>query len=154
MTGGRVKRIKPYVDGETFMLTYGDGVSDVDIRKLADFHKASGKTCTITSIVFEQLKGVLDISDTDDIRSFREKDDLDGARINGGYMVLEPQIFDYLVDDTTVFEKDPMQKLAAEGQLKAYRHDGFWQCMDTKREMEKLEELLQQGKAPWKTWED
>lgn len=154
MTGGRVKRIQPYVDGETFMLTYGDGVSDVDINKLVEFHKASGKICTITSVVFEQLKGVLDISNTDDIRSFREKDNLDGTRINGGYMVLEPGIFDYLEDDQTVFEKTPMQRLASEGQLKAYRHDGFWQCMDTKREMEKLEELLQTQKAPWKRWED
>ena len=154
MTGGRVKRIKPYVEGETFMLTYGDGVSDVDIGKLVEFHKKSGKICTITSVVFEQLKGVLDISISDDICSFREKDDLDGARINGGYMVGEPEIFNYLADDTTVFEKEPMQRLAVEGQLKAYRHDGFWQCMDTKREMEKLEELLQRGKAPWKKWED
>lgn len=154
MTGGRVKRIQPYVDGETFMLTYGDGVSDVNINKLVEFHRASGKICTITSVVLEQLKGVLDITDSDDIRSFREKDDLDGARINGGYMVLEPEIFNYLEDDNTVFEKAPMQQLASEGQLKAYRHDGFWQCMDTKREMEKLEELLQKDIAPWKTWED
>lgn len=154
MTGGRVKRVQPYVGDETFMLTYGDGVSDVDIGKLVEFHKASGKICTITSVVFEQLKGVLDITDKDDICSFREKDDLDGARINGGYMVLEPAIFDYLVDDASIFEKEPMQRLAADGQLKAFRHDGFWQCMDTKREMEKLEELLQKRKAPWKTWED
>ena len=154
MTGGRVKRIRSYVADETFMLTYGDGVSDVDISKLVEFHKQSGKICTITSVVLEQLKGVLDISDTDDIRSFREKDDLDGARINGGYMVLEPAIFDYLIDDSTIFEKEPMQKLATDGQLKAFRHDGFWQCMDTKREMEKLERLLQEGTAPWKTWEE
>lgn len=154
MTGGRVKRIQPYVNGETFMMTYGDGVSDVDINKLVEFHKEAGKICTITSVVFEQLKGVLDISDSDDIRSFREKDDLDGARINGGYMVLEPEIFNYLDDDRTVFEKTPMQRLAADGQLKAYKHDGFWQCMDTKRELEKLEALLQSGKAPWKKWEE
>lgn len=154
MTGGRVKRIQPYVKGETFMLTYGDGVSDVNIQRLVEFHKASEKICTITSVVFEQMKGVLDITDSDDIQSFREKDDLDGARINGGYMVLEPEIFNYLENDRTVFEKSPMQQLAADGQLKAYRHNGFWQCMDTKREMEKLEELYQTGKAPWKTWED
>ena len=154
MTGGRVKRIQPYVNGETFMLTYGDAVSDVDIGKLVKFHQKFGKICTITSVVFEQLKGVLDISDSYDITAFREKDDLDGARINGGYMVLEPEIFNYLGDDRTVFEKLPMQRLAADGQLKAYLHDGFWQCMDTKREMEKLEDLLQNGQAPWKTWED
>ena len=121
---------------------------------LVEYHKKSGKICTITSVVFEQLKGVLDINSSNDIRSFREKDDLDGARINGGYMVVEPDIFDYLIDDSTVFEKEPMKRLAADGQLKAFRHDGFWQCMDTKREMEKLEKLLQQGKAPWKKWED
>ena len=154
MTGGRVKRIQPYVAGETFMLTYGDGVSDVNIRELVKFHKESGKICTVTAVIFEQLKGVLEISKADDIQSFREKDNLDGARINGGYMVLEPAIFDYLTDDLTVFEKEPMQRLAAEGQLKAFRHDGFWQCMDTKREMEKLEELLQKDMAPWKKWED
>ena len=154
MTGGRVKRIQPYVKDETFMLTYGDGVSDVNIKQLVEFHRASGKICTITSVVFEQLKGVLDINDSDDICSFREKDNTDGSRINGGYMVLEPAIFDYIDDDFTVFEKDPMYRLAKEGQLKAFRHDGFWQCMDTKREMERLEELLQTGRAPWKTWED
>ena len=154
MTGGRIKRIQPYVAGETFMMTYGDGVSDVNIQRLVKFHEKSQKICTITSVVFEQLKGVLEISDTDDIQSFREKDDLDGARINGGYMVLEPEIFDYLLDDTTVFEKEPMRRLAEDGQLKAFRHDGFWQCMDTRREMEKLEELYLKGKAPWKTWED
>ena len=153
MTGGRIKRIQPYVAGETFMMTYGDGVSDVNIRKLVEFHKKTGKICTITSVIIEQLKGILDISESDDIKSFREKSSVDSARINGGYMVLEPEIFNYLKDDTTVFEKEPMEKLAADGQLKAYRHDGFWQCMDTKREMEKLEDLLQKGKAPWKIWE-
>ena len=154
MTGGRIKRIQPYVKGETFMLTYGDGVSDVNIDNLLSFHKASKKICTITSVVYEQLKGVLEISETNDIRSFREKDDLDGSRINGGYMVLEPSIFDYLDDDRTILEKEPMKRLAEDGQLKAFKHDGFWQCMDTKREMEKLEELLLTGNAPWKSWED
>ena len=154
MTGGRIKRIQPYVAGETFMMTYGDGVSDVDLRRLMDFHKKSGKICTITSVVFEQLKGVLEISSSDDVQSFREKDDLDGARINGGYMVLEPEIFNYLADDNTIFEKEPMQLLAQDGELKAFRHDGFWQCMDTKREMEKLEALYSSGKAPWANWKD
>ncbi len=154
MTGGRVKRIKEYVGNEPFMLTYGDGVSDVNIAELVKFHESHGKVATITSVVFEQLKGVLDITDDDTIQSFREKSDLDGARINGGYMVLNPEIFNYLKDDATVFEKAPMEQLAADGQLKAFKHDGFWQCMDTKREMEKLEELLATGKAPWKVWAD
>lgn len=154
MTGGRIKRIRQYVQNETFMMTYGDGVSDVNIRELLEFHKNSGKICTITSVILEQLKGILDISPSDDVLSFREKSSIDRARINGGYMVLEPGIFDYLKDDSTVFEREPMERLAADGQLKAYRHDGFWQCMDTKREMEKLEDLLQKGKAPWKVWED
>lgn len=154
MTGGRIRRIRPFVENEAFMMTYGDGVSDVDIKKLVKFHKDSGKIATITSVMFEQLKGVLDITASDDVLAFREKSNYDGARINGGYMVLEPEIFNYLQDDATVFEKEPMEHLAADGQLKAYRHDGFWQCMDTKREMEKLEEMLQNGTAPWKKWDD
>ena len=154
MTGGRVKRIRDYVGNEPFMLTYGDGVSDVDISALVEFHRVHGKIATITSVAFEQLKGVLDISDDGNIRAFREKSSQDSARINGGYMVLNPQIFDYLKDDTTVFEKEPLEKLAAEGQLMAFKHDGFWQCMDTKREMEKLETMLQKNQAPWKVWDD
>lgn len=154
MTGGRIKRIQKYVGNETFMMTYGDGVSDVNIQELSAFHKEQGKIATITSVVFEQLKGVLDIGEDNRIRAFREKSNLDGARINGGYMVLEPEIFDYLTDDDTVFEKEPMERLASDGQLTAFKHDGFWQCMDTKREMEKLEEMLQNGAAPWKKWSD
>lgn len=154
MTGGRIKRIYPYVSDETFMLTYGDGVSDVDINKLVEFHNSNGKIATITSVVFEQLKGVLNISESNQISAFREKSNLDGARINGGYMVLEPEIFNYLLDDSTVLEKEPLECLAKEGQLIAFKHDGFWQCMDTKREMEKLEEMLLLGTAPWKKWKD
>lgn len=154
MTGGRIKRIQKYIGQETFMLTYGDGVSDVNIRELLEFHKHWGRIATITSVVFEQQKGVLDITENNMIQSFREKSNQDGARINGGYMVLEPTVFKYLQDDTTVFEKGPMEQLAKDGQLTAYRHDGFWQCMDTKREMEKLEEMFQKGVAPWKVWKD
>lgn len=154
MTGGRIKRIKSYIGNETFMLTYGDGVSDVNIKELVDYHKKHKKIATITSVMFEQTKGFLDTTEDGQVLSFREKSNLDGARINGGYMVLEPEVFNYLVDDTTVFEKQPMEKLAADGQLMAYKHEGFWQCMDTKREMEKLEEMLQNGTAPWKVWED
>ena len=154
MTGGRIKRIQKYIGNETFMMTYGDGVCDVNIHALVDFHKSKGKIATITSIVFEQTKGILDISNDGLIQSFREKSIIDSARINGGYMVLEPQIFNYIKDDTTVFEKEPMERLAMEGQLAAYKHNGFWQCMDTKREMEKLDKMLQEGKAPWKKWSD
>lgn len=154
MTGGRIKRIQKYIGKETFMMTYGDGVCDVNIHSLVNFHKAKGKIATITSIVFEQTKGILDISSESLIQSFREKSLIDCARINGGYMVLEPQIFDYLKDDSTIFEKEPLERLAKEGQLAAFKHNGFWQCMDTKREMEKLDKLLQDGNAPWKKWTD
>lgn len=153
MTGGRIRRIRQYVKNETFLMTYGDAVCDVNIQKLVEFHKAKGKIATITSTKLEQLKGVMEINNDDMVNAFREKSDMDSARINGGYMVLEPSIFDYLVDDNTVFEKEPMVNLAKEGQLAAFRYDGFWQCMDTKREMERLEALWQNGRAPWKKWE-
>lgn len=154
MTGGRIKRIKPYINNETFMMTYGDGVSDIDINKLLEFHRKKGKIATITSVMFEQTKGYLDLSEEDDVRAFREKSQADGSRINGGYMVLEPAIFNYIEGDSTVFEKETLEKLAAQRQLCAYRHDGYWQCMDTKREMDKLEALLMSNSAPWKKWED
>ena len=152
MTGGRIKRIQPYIGDEPFMLTYGDGVSNVDLKKLEEFHRSHGKIATITTVNLGQLKGVLDVEDDNTIKSFREKSDTDSSLINGGFMVMNPEIFDYLVDDTTVFEQEPMQRLAAEGQLMSFRHDGFWQCMDTQREMKKLEELWQSGQAPWKVW--
>ncbi len=141
------------VKGETFMMTYGDGVCNVDLDALVKFHKSHGKTATITTVNIGQVKGVLDIDQDNNITSFREKDDSDGSLINGGFMVLNPEIFQYLDGDETVFEKEPMQRLAAEGQLKSFYHDGFWQCMDTQREMKKLEELWQSGKAPWKIWD-
>ena len=153
MTGGRIKRIEPYVKGETFMMTYGDGVCNVDLDALVKFHESHGKTATITTVNIGQVKGVLDIDQDNNITSFREKDDSDGSLINGGFMVLNPEIFQYLDGDETVFEREPMQRLAAEGQLKSFYHDGFWQCMDTQREMNKLEELWQSGKAPWKIWD-
>jgi len=152
MTGGRIKRIQPYIGDEPFMLTYGDGVSNVDLKKLEEFHRSHGKIATITTVNLGQLKGVLDVEDDNTIKSFREKSDTDSSLINGGFMVMNPEIFDYLVDDTTVFEQEPMQRLAAEGQLMSFGHDGFWQCMDTQREMKKLEELWQSGQAPWKVW--
>ena len=152
MTGGRIKRIRDYVGDETFMLTYGDGVCDVDLNKLLEFHRKMGKIATVTSVLVEQSKGVLDVEDNL-IRSFREKSSLDHTRINGGYMVLEPEVFGYIEGDSTIFERGPMDRLAAEGQLAAFRHDGFWQCMDTKREMEKLGKLIQKNQAPWVKWE-
>ena len=151
MTGGRIKRIRDYVGDHTFMLTYGDGVCDVDLNRLLEFHRKMGKTATVTSVMAEQSKGVLHV-EGHLIRSFREKSSLDNARINGGYMVLEPAVFDYIEGDNTVFERGPMDRLAAEGQLAAFRHDGFWQCMDTKREMEKLGNLIQKNQAPWVKW--
>lgn len=154
MTGGRIKRIQPYVGDEPFMLTYGDAVSDVDIRALYNFHKAHGRLATLTAIDVNQRFGILDINQDNTIVSFREKSDEDTSRVNAGYMVLEPQIFDYLEGDDTVFEQQPLRRLVEQGELKAYYHDGFWQCMDTKREKEGLEELWASGAAPWKQWED
>ena len=148
-TGGRIKRIHKYVGDEQFMLTYGDGVSDVNIKKVLEFHNKFKKTVTLTSVTVAQSKGVLDIDDNsvdNNIISFREKADDDGARINGGYMVCEPEVFNYLIDDNTIFERAPMSQLAEDGQLNSYKHDGFWQCMNTKREMEILEKLASSGK--------
>lgn len=152
MTGGRVKRIQKYVGDEPFMLTYGDAVSDVNIKEVLEFHKSHGRIATLTTVDFAQMKGVLDIDEKNVIRSFREKDAQDATPINAGFMVMNPEIFDYLEDDTTVFEQEPLQRLATEGQLMSYYHKGFWQCMDTQREMQKLEEMWQSGKAPWKIW--
>lgn len=154
MTGGRIKRVQPYIGNETFMMTYGDGVCDVNIAELVKFHKSHGKVGTLTAVMQEQQKGVLDIGGDNAVRSFREKSYSDGAPINAGYMVLEPKIFDYIDGDDTVFERGPLQKLAEEGELMSYRHKGFWQCMDTKNEMEKLEKLLAENRAPWKVWKD
>ncbi len=152
MTGGRVKRVQEYVGNEPFMLTYGDGVCDVEIDKLLEFHKSHGKLATLTAVKMAQEKGVLDI-EGGAVKSFREKNISDGAPINAGYMVLEPKIFDYLTDDTCVFEKIALTKLAEEGQLMSYIHTGFWQCMDNVREKAMLEKLLAENKAPWKRWE-
>lgn len=154
MTGGRIKRIQPYIGNETFMMTYGDGVCDVDIRKLVAFHQSHGKIATLTAVLQEQQKGVLDIGGDNAVKSFREKKQSDGAPINAGYMVLEPQVFDYIQGDQTVFERDPLERLAAEGELMSFSHRGFWQCMDTKREMDLLEKCLATGNAPWKKWTD
>ena len=153
MTGGRIKRVQEYVGNEPFFMTYGDGVCDVDINKLLEFHKSHGKIATLTAVKMAQEKGVLDIGGDNAVKSFREKNINDGAPINAGYMVLNPEIFDYLEGDSTIFEKTPMVKLANEGQLMSYIHEGFWQCMDNIREKTMLDNLLKEGKAPWKKWE-
>lgn len=153
MTGGRIKRIKKYVGDETFLMTYGDGVCDVDINKLIAFHKKNGKIATLTAVLQDQSKGVLDIDENKSVRSFREKQVNDGVPINAGYMVLEPEIFKYIKGDSTVFEKISLEKLAKEGELMSYTHKGFWQCMDTIREKEELERLIFKGNAPWMKWD-
>lgn len=153
MTGGRIKRIQKYVGNEPFMMTYGDGVCDVNIKALLDFHKDHGKIATLTAVTLEQQKGILDIGEDNTVKAFREKSWLDGAPINAGYMVLEPKIFDYIADDNTVFEKEPLEKLAKEGELMSYMHRGFWQCMDNKREMDMLEKFIKTNTAPWIKWE-
>ena len=152
MTGGRVKRIQPYIGDEPFMLTYGDGVCDVDIRKLVDFHQEHGKLATLTSVILEQQKGILDIGGDNAVHAFREKSVRDGAPINAGFMVMQPEVFDYIKGDNTVLEKEPLMKLADEGQLMSYSHKGFWQCMDSKREYDLLEKMWDSGNAPWKVW--
>ena len=152
-TGGRVKRVKDYVGNETFMLTYGDAVGDINIKELLDYHKSHGKIGTVSVYNFGQNKGVLEI-EKNEVVAFREKSDLDGDLINIGFMVFEPAFFDCIEDDTTVLEKKPMTTLIDNKQLMAYTHKGFWQCMDTLREKEKLEGLWNSGKAPWKKWED
>ena len=153
MTGGRVKRIQPYVGDNPFLLTYGDGVSDVPIDKLVEFHRKHGKICTLTAVKPEGRFGILDL-DGDDIRSFREKAKTDVGYINGGFMVFEPKIFDYIAGDSITLEREPIERTTDEGQLVAYRHEGFWQCMDTLRDKNKLEELWASGNAPWKVWND
>ena len=153
MTGGRVKRVKDYIGNETFMLTYGDGVADVDIKALVDFHKKNGKIGTLTAISIDQRFGVLDVREDHLVHEFAEKQDRDSSVVNGGYMVFEPEIFNYIEGDDTVFEKGPLGRLAKEGQLSAYQHNGFWKCMDTQREKEQLEKLWASGKAPWKVWD-
>ncbi|KMO85976.1 glucose-1-phosphate cytidylyltransferase [Megasphaera cerevisiae DSM 20462] len=153
MTGGRIKRIQKYVGDEIFMMTYGDGVCDVNIKELVKFHCSHRKIATLTAVWQDQSKGVLDIGGDNAVHSFREKSKEDSAPINAGYMVLGPQVFDYLTDDACVFEQEPLRRLADEGQLMSYQHKGFWQCMDTMREKLELETLWKNEKAPWKVWD-
>lgn len=152
MTGGRVKRIEPYVNGERFMLTYGDGVADVDLAALLRFHERSGKEATLTAVQPLGRFGALDLSDDGEVQSFREKPAGDGDWINGGFMVLEPSVFERLESDSTILEQEPLRSLAADGQLAAFRHTGFWQPMDTLRDKMLLEKAWLSGEAPWKVW--
>ena len=154
MTGGRVKRVRDYIGDEPFMLTYGDGVGDVDIGQLLRYHRSHGKIGTVSVYNLLQSKGVLEIGKGGEVEAFREKSDLDGDLINIGFMVFEPKIFDYITGDEDILERGPMGKLVKEGQLMAYTHRGFWQCMDTVREKQQLERLWQTGSAPWKIWDD
>ncbi|MCD6398766.1 MAG: glucose-1-phosphate cytidylyltransferase [Candidatus Aenigmarchaeota archaeon] len=154
MTGGRIKKIQPYVNNKTFMLTYGDGVSDININELAKFHKQQGKYATLTAVQPLGRFGALDINSKDEIVHFREKLKGDSSFINGGFFVLEPQIFDYIEGEETTWEREPLESLARKGQLVAYKHKGFWMCMDTRRDKEELEKLWNSNKSPWKIWHD
>jgi glucose-1-phosphate cytidylyltransferase len=153
-TGGRIKRIQPYIGNETFMLTYGDGVADVDIKKLLEFHRSHGRYATVTAVQPPGRFGGLILNSGNQVLAFKEKPKGDGAWINGGFFVLEPQVFDYIEGDDTPWEAEPLMRLAEEGQLMAYKHTGFWQCMDTLRDKKYLEKLWDSGKAPWKVWKD
>ena len=151
MTGGRLKRVRQYLNDEAFCFTYGDGVADVDIGKLIEFHRQEGKLATLMATQPPGRFGVLDI-DGPAVRSFQEKPHGDGSWINGGFFVLSPKVIDYIEDDSTIWERGPMERLAKEGQLNAFYHDGFWQPMDTLRDKQHLESLWQAGSAPWKVW--
>ena len=152
MTGGRLKRVAPYLGDETFMMTYGDGVADIDIAGLVEFHRQHGRMATVTSTQPSGRFGAICFGAGDQVTAFQEKPAGDGNWINGGFFVLEPKIIDYITGDTTLFEREPMEGLAADGHLMAYRHDGFWQPMDTLRDKNHLEELWATGNAPWKLW--
>jgi len=152
MTGGRVKRIQPYVGNEPFMLTYGDGVSNIDINALVSFHRQNGKLATVSSVQPGGRFGALDLTSGDAVRGFTEKPKGDGSWINAGYFVMQPEIFHYLKDDRTVLEKEPLEHLAGDGELMAYKHEGFWYPMDSLRDKNYLEELWKSGEPPWRIW--
>jgi glucose-1-phosphate cytidylyltransferase len=153
MTGGRIKRIEPYIGNEPFMVTYGDGVADVNMAALVSFHKSHGKLATITAIQPGGRFGVMDLDDHSGINGFQEKPKTEGGWINGGFMVLQPDVFQYIPNnDSVILEKEPLEKLAADKQMMGFKHYGFWQPMDSLRDKNKLEELWQSKKAPWKVW--
>lgn len=153
MTGGRIKRVQKYIGNKPFLLTYGDGVSDVNIEETVNWHNEQGKMLTICAYNVEQRYGVLDINQKNQVTAFREKSKDDGSLINIGFMVCQPEVFALIDGDDTVFEKESLRRIASLGELVAYRHNGFWQCMDTVREKQKLENLWEADKAPWKLWE-
>lgn len=154
MTGGRIKKVKDFIGNEPFMLTYGDGVCDVDINKIVASHKKSGKLATVTAIQPSGRFGALEIADNGDVLSFKEKPKGDGSWINGGFFVCEPQIFDYIPEgEGVIWEQEPMKKLVADNQLNSYQHDGFWRPMDTLKDKEDLNKMWAEGDAPWKVWE-
>jgi len=154
-TGGRIKRVAPFIGNERFMMTYGDGLSNIDIPKLIEKHELSGKTVTLSAIQPGGRFGVLDINDRDgSITGFHEKAQEEGAWINAGFMVMEPEVFNYIDDDSTVFERAPLERLSADGKLGVYKHSQFWSCMDTQRDKGALEKFWSSGNAPWKVWED
>ena len=148
MTGGRIKRLQKFIHDKPFMLTYGDGVADIDIQKLYEFHKDKKKIATVTAVHPAARFGQLNI-EGNFVKSFIEKPQLDSGWINGGFFVFQPEIFNYLKDDLTILERDPLENIAKIGELSAFKHEGFWQCMDTKRDKDRLEELWKSGKAPW-----
>ena len=151
MTGGRIKRVKEYIKDTPFLVTYGDGVSDVDIRATVEQHRKNGGLITITAVQPEERFGIID-SEGDKVVAFREKDINDIGWINGGYMVCEPGIFEYIEGDSTIFERGPLEKMVKDNKVYCYKHKGFWQCMDTLRDKEKLEKIWESGDAPWKRW--
>jgi len=152
MTGGRIKRIQPHIGKEPFLLTYGDGVSDVNISKLVEFHKLHGKHCTVTAVQPSGRFGALDIVENEKVQSFLEKPKGDGSWINGGFFVCQPEVFNYIKGDSMIFEKEPMESIAAEGHMKAFNHSGFWRPMDTLRDKHELEEAWENNEAKWKIW--
>ena len=152
MTGGRVKRVEKYIGNEPFMLTYGDGVSNVDIKALVEFHKTNKKLITVTAVQPSGRFGALNLDDTDNVSSFLEKPKGDGSWINGGFFVCQPEVFKYIAGDKTTFEKEPMENIAAEGQMIAFKHHGFWKPMDTLRDKQELEADWVSGNAKWKIW--
>jgi glucose-1-phosphate cytidylyltransferase len=154
LTGGRIKRIKDFISDEPFLMTYGDAVSDVDISAVVDFHYSHGKLATLTTVQPEGRFGTLAINDDQRVLQFKEKRHEDAGWVNAGFMVLNPEVFDYIKGDTTTFEAEPLERLAIEGNLKAYKHYGFWQCMYTVHEKEMLEQYWANGEAPWRVWEN
>jgi glucose-1-phosphate cytidylyltransferase len=152
MTGGRVKRVQKYLNNEPFLLTYGDGVGSINIREVVDFHRQSNKFLTVTAVQPSGRFGALDITDNHTVSSFMEKPKGDGAWINGGFFVCQPEVLDYISGDSTIFEKEPLENIASNGQMTAFKHSGFWKPMDTLRDKQELENLWASGEAPWKNW--